>query len=238
MELAKLKPGEVRRVASCDLIVGTGAWAYATGHREAILAEFDEQKRAHPGYFNGEIQILLDHRLEGDRFVGHFARSDFASFVYWRAHGHQDETVRDCFGCAVVRSREGHIVLGVQAGGNLNSGRAYFPSGFIDPADVGADGRIDIDGSILREIVEETGVRAEALTRKSGYILVAAGMSIAIAAEYVSQLSAAALRAQMTANLAREEAPELVEILTVGNLADIAGRPTTPHVEPLLRALL
>lgn len=191
-----------------------------------------------PAYFNGPIRILLDYSIDGDRFAAEFATSDFASFVYWRAHGCADDSVRDCFGCAIVRSAEGHILLGIQASGNLNAGRAYCPSGFIDPADVTADGRIDIDGSIAREIVEETGLDLALLERLPGYMLIVAGPSIAIGVEYRSTLAAGSLRARIMDHLAAEAVPELDDILFVRSPADIDGRPTTPHVPVLLRALL
>lgn len=234
----RIERGDVRRVAQCRLRVGSGAWDYAREHRARILAEFECERRAKPGYFNGPIQIMLDHRIEQDTFIGEFATSDFASFVYWRAQGLVDDTVRDCFGCAVVRSSEGHILLGVQSGGNLNAGRAYCPSGFIDPADVRADGTIDIDGSTAREIEEETGLDMATLTRVPGYILVAADASIAIGVEYRSPLAADELHAVVTENLARQTAPELAGVLMVGASRDLAGHPTTAHIPPLLRALL
>ncbi|MEQ1616190.1 MAG: hypothetical protein ABL904_25845 [Hyphomicrobiaceae bacterium] len=236
--MQRIERGDVRRVAACRLRVGRGEWAYARAHKLQIAAEFKRQREIKPGYFNGPIQILLDHRIEHDTFVGDFATSDFASFVYWRAQGLIDDSVRDCFGCAVVRSREGHVLLGVQAGGNLNAGRAYCPSGFIDPADVRADRTIDIDGSIAREIGEETGLDLSALTRVAGYILVAAEASIAIGVEYRSALVADELRAVVMANLARQATPELAGVLLVASPADLAGIATTAHIPPLLRALL
>ncbi len=234
----RMQRGEIRRVAECRLWVGGRPWAYAVERRREIMAEFENQQAANSGYFNGPIQVLLDHQVERETFSGEFASSDFASFIYWRAHGHGDDTVRDCFGCAIVRSREGHVLLGVQSGGNLNAGRAYCPSGFIDQADVRRDGTIDIDGSIAREIAEETGLDLGALTRTPGYILVAAQSSIAIGVEYRSHLCSDELHAEVTANLARQDEPELAGIVLVGAAEEIEGWPTTAHIPPLLRALL
>jgi len=231
-----MQRGEIRRVAECRLWVGGRPWAYAVERRHEIMAEFESQQAANSGYFNGPIQVLIDHQIERETFTGEFASSDFASFIYWRAHGHVDDTVRDCFGCAIVRSREGHVLLGVQAGGNLNAGRAYCPSGFIDQADVRRDGTIDIDGSIVREIAEETGLDLGALTRTPGYILVAAESSIAIGVEYWSKLPAEQLRAEVLANIARQPDPELADALLVRSPGEV-DRPTTAHTGPLLRAL-
>lgn len=236
--VSRLRSGEVRRVSSCRLHVGRRSWGYAERHRAEALAEFERQRAANAGYFNGEIQIMVDHQVADGCFIGEFARSDFASFIYWRANGHPDDTVRDCFGCAVVRASDGAVLLGVQSAGNLNAGRAYFPSGFIDAADVRSDGSIDIDGSIVREITEETGIAVAALTRQPGYVLVATDASIAVAVEYRSPLTSQQLRSAALRHLAREAAPELSDVLLVRAVSDLEDRQTTPHVLPLLAALL
>ena len=235
--IVRMQHGEVLRVAECRLRVGLRSWAYAQAHRAEIMAEFEHQCAMNPGYFNGQIFILLDHRVEQDTLVGEFAAADFWSFVYWRSRDHADDSVRDCFGCAMVRSCEGHVLLGVQAGGHLNAGRAYCPSGFIDPADVRRDGAIDIDGSITREIAEETGLELRGLTRSPGYVLVAAGASIAIGVEYWTKLPTEQLRVEVLVNLARQSDPELADILLVRSPAELVDRPTAAHIGPLLRAL-
>jgi 8-oxo-dGTP pyrophosphatase MutT (NUDIX family) len=193
---------------------------------------------ANPGFFNGAIQVLTSHEIADDTFTAAFATTDFASFVHWRGLGKSDTADRDCFGCAILRGSDGAILLGVQATGNLNAGRAYCPGGFIDPADVQADGTIDIDGSIAREIGEETGLTPDDLVRQPGYILTAAGISIAIGVEYRSPLTADALRAKILQHLATDATPELADVKIMRRPGDIAGIATSNYVRPLLTALL
>lgn len=208
------------------------------GNAVGIAANWHAQLVKNPSFFNGKIQILTRWKFEAGNFIGDFATTDFASFIHWRGLGFPDPTVRDCFGCAILRSDEGHILLGRQAPGNLNSGRAYCPGGFIDPADVRTDHSIDIDGSIRREIGEETGIDLAVLAREPGYIVVAAHASIAIGVVYRSALSANDLRAQIMAHIASETAPELADVLIVRTPADIADVKTSGYVAPLVQALL
>jgi hypothetical protein len=229
---------DVARVKSCKLAVGAQRWAWANARAADIAAHWRHAVTAKPAYFNGPVLILMHHEIGHGDFAGTFAATDFASFIYWRAMGHPERNVWDCFGCAVLRSADGDMILGVQAGGNLNAGLAYFPSGFIDAADVRADGTIDIDGSVARELTEETGLAVGSFIRSPGYVLAMTTASIAIGIEFRSQLNSAQLRKQILDHIARERSPELVDVRIVRTPADIEGVATTPHVAPLVRALM
>jgi hypothetical protein len=238
MSEAVISQGQVVRVDRCRLGVGPAAWDHGAAHGPAIASHWQAMAARNPSYFNGVIHVLVDHAVADGQFTGTFARTDFATFLHWRSETRSRDRARDCFGCAILRAADGALLLGIQAAGNLNAGRAYCPGGFIDPLDIGADGVIDIDGSIVREIGEETGLTLADLTRTPGYILVAAGMSIAIGVEYRSALPAEALRAAMLRHLASEAAPELADIMIVRTAADLDGVPTSGYVPPLVAALL
>lgn len=231
--------GQVVRVNACHFTIGAARWAYADVLISQISAHWRAAQAANPGYFNGPIQVLVQHAIADGTLSGVFATTDFASFLYWRSQRHKDDdTVRDCFGCAVLRSAEGHMLLAVQAPGHLNSGRAYCPGGFIDTADITAAGTIDIDGSVARELAEETGLAAAELARCPGYILTAADASIAVGIEYRSTLPAEQLRAEILHHLAREATPELADIVIVRNGQDLAGLATANYVPALVAAIL
>jgi hypothetical protein len=228
--------GEVVRVEACELRVGREKWPWAVSNADAIALNWQLQQIRNPSYFNGGIQILTGYRAEGAVFHGMFAATDFASYLHWRGERYPDDSVRDCFGCAILRSAEGHLLLGRQAAGNLNADRAYCPGGFIDPADVG-NGMIDIDGSVTREIVEETGLDVAKLERTPGYLIIAADASIAIGIEYRSELSSALLRAQIMQHIQRETKPELEDVLIVRATADVRLLKTSGYVTPLAEHL-
>lgn len=230
--------GDVVRVAACRLQVARERWPWADARRDEINAAWHRRVAAEPKYFNGAVRLATRTGITDGVFDAHFATIDFASFVYWWDTGFPDGSMRDCFGSAIVRSAEGHCLLGVQARGNLNAGRAYFPGGFIDAADVKPDSSIDIDQSIARELAEETGLEAAALRRTPGYILAAAGCSIAIGIEYSSMLPADELRAQMRAWIAAQAEPELADMLVVRAASDLDGRPVSPYVPLLVADLL
>ena len=225
--------GEVVKVEACELRVGMERWPWAVANADAIALNWQLQQIKNPSYFNGGIQMLTGYRIAGGLFHGTFATTDFASFLHWRGERYPDDSVRDCFGCAILRSAEGHLLLGLQAAGNLNADRAYCPGGFIDWADV-RNRVIDIDGSVIREIVEETGLDVSGLLRTPGCLIIAADASIAIGIEYRSKLSADQLRAQIMQHIEGQIAPELADVLIVREPADIRSLKTTGYVTPLV----
>jgi 8-oxo-dGTP pyrophosphatase MutT (NUDIX family) len=101
-----------------------------------------------------------------------------------------------------------------------NAGRIYFPSGTPDPDDV-AGGRVDLAGSVMRELAEETGLSAADVAPDAGWHAVLAGMRIALMKTLRSAEPAEALRGRILANLARQETPELADIRVVRGPADL-----------------
>jgi 8-oxo-dGTP pyrophosphatase MutT (NUDIX family) len=228
---------ESLRISSCRLTVSPVSWDYAEEHKSQIAAHWEEAQRARPKLFNGTIFLLAKYELQDEALSGTLVRTDFKSFLYWREQGYPECGMRDAFGAAVLRSSEGHVLLGLQSDGHLNSGLAYPPSGMIDQDDV-RDGMIDIDASIVRELEEETGLRPPDFERVPGYILTMLPPFVAIAIEWRSALPAEALRNRILAHVSREAEPELADVVIVRRAAEIDIFPLQPYAVPLLQFLM
>jgi len=229
--------GRSVRIAKCALAVGAERWPYAERHSTEIAEHWQRTRAAHPKMFDGAIFMLRGWSLRDGTFTGNFLRTDFKSYLYWREGGCADASVRDGFGCAVIRSREGHVLLGRQVSGNLNAGLAYPPGGFIDARDV-HQGNVDIEASIARELGEETGLKPADLARVPGYVLTATGPLVSIAIEWRSTLAAEALRACILAHVKRQPAPELDDVVIACSADEIDERTMPPHAGAMLRLFL
>ena len=226
------------RVERCRLMVGDGTWAYADAHCADIAAHWQRRTAESPALFDGRIFLMEALRLEAQTLHAAFLETLFRNLLYWKDQGYPDRSVRDAFGSALIRSREGHVLLGRQAAGHINAGLAYLPGGFIDARDVGPDGAIDIEASIAREIREETGLEAAALARVPGYHVTFAGPLVSIAAEFLSDLTSDELAAAVRAHIAGDVEAELADVVVVRCASDLDGLAMPEFARLLLRALL
>lgn len=226
--------GSVVRIDRCDLRVSDGRWAFADTHHAEIDAHWARRKSDNPAFFNGALYVMTRHVLTDGGLSAELARADFKSVLYWRETGFRDASVADAFGSALIRSGEGHVLLGRQRPGNVNGGLAYLPGGFIDARDERAEGLIDIEASIARELAEETGLTPSMLHRVPGFILTFAGPMLSIAIEYRSAEPAEALRAKIHDHIAAETEPELSDVVVVSSARDLAGLAVPAYVTVLL----
>ena len=140
--------------------------------------------------------------------------------------------MRNCFAMGALRANDGAFLLGVMAAHTANAGRIYFPSGTPEPGDV-VGTAVDLDGSVRREIAEETGISFDTLDAEPGWHAVLAGPRIALMKILHARESAVALRTRILEHLAREPEPELADIRIVRGPADL-----DPCMQPFVTAFL
>ncbi len=233
-----MQPVRVDFVEACDLTVGDAVWAFARENANAIDAHWQRRTTENPSYFNGRIYVLAQSRLQDRVFTGQLIAAEFKAFLYWKETAQTDTSVCDVFGSALIRSGDGAILLGRQRAGNLNAGLVYLPGGFIDPRDRDDEGRVDIRASALREVEEETGLKAHTLAVSEGFLITRVGQQVSIAVELVGDRDAAGMMAFMRDAVAHEAAPELEEIVAVRTVADLDPLPMPEYAQVLLRHVL
>jgi 8-oxo-dGTP pyrophosphatase MutT (NUDIX family) len=129
-------------------------------------------------------------------------------------------------------------LLGRQRAGNLNAGLVYLPGGFIDPRDRDEEGRVDIRASVLREVEEETGLKAHTLAVSEAFLITRVGQQVSIAVELVGDGDAGQMMTFMREAVADEAAPELDEIVAVRTVADLERLPMPEYAQVLLRHVM
>lgn len=215
-------PEGVKRVARCDLAVGAGDWAFARAEAAAIESHWRAEQRRVPTYFNGTIHLLREMTMSDDGIAGALIPTDFKSFLYWRSRNYPAAGVLDAFGSALIQGSDGGIVLGLQRAGNINAGLLYMPGGFIDPRDVGEDGAVDLDASVARELLEETGLEAgRDVVADDGYFLTRSGPHVSIAVPYRAHEPAARLAERVRSHLAGDPGGELADVSAVLRVSDL-----------------
>ena len=158
-------------VSAFDLRCTGGQWRFEAEQRDAIARHWESIIAANPKLWNGRTLICTSAEVDGGVFRAELAEIDYASFVAWRDWGRPDSSVVNCFGVPAVFSSDGALLIGVMSATTLNAGRAYPPSGSLEPKDVRLDGSVDILGNMRTELLEETGLDlAEATPGPMGVI--------------------------------------------------------------------
>ena len=201
-------------VERLDLRLVPRAWPFAVSHRREIDAHFVAKKREKPEIWNGRVLVMHDREIADGTLRGSYFETDFASFLAWRDWGFPPADVNDCFACSALRTPDGAFLLGVMGAHTANAGRIYFPSGTPDPNDV-VDGQVDLEGSVRRELKEETGLDVDEFEAAPDWWAVSADPLLALVKVLRTEEDAVALRARILANLACERLPELADIRIV-----------------------
>lgn len=210
-------------------------WDWARDNRALVEAYWKELSRDNPAYFNGRVLVRRRQALEGGRLSLDYIETDYASFIAFRDHGFPDPTSGNGFAMAALKSADGAYLLGRMADHTSNAGKLYFPAGTPDPQDVLPDGSVDLAGSVLRELVEETGLTTDDVEVTDRWTAVFAGARTAMMRDLRVPTSAEATRGRVQAFIAREEKPELCDLCIVRGPADIDPGAMPPFMQAYLR---
>jgi 8-oxo-dGTP pyrophosphatase MutT (NUDIX family) len=216
----------IRRVASLDLKFERWTWPFAVKNGQAIADNFAAQKALKPELFNGKVLLMRDPEVVGDRLTGRYFETDFATYLTWRDFGFPGDDIFSGFGMGALRDPDGIYLMGEMSPHTANGGRIYFPSGTPDPSDLVGD-RVDIAGSIVREVEEETGLTPADYTAVPGFHCVIAKPAIAIVQVLELKARAPQVKDKILANLARETLPEFSAVHLIRDAGDIT--PTMPR---------
>jgi 8-oxo-dGTP pyrophosphatase MutT (NUDIX family) len=103
-----------------------------------------------------------------------------------------------------------------------NPGRIYFPAGTPDPTTCGET--VDLLGSVMRELAEETGLTAADVAVAPGWQAVVDASRVALMKPIDVPYPASEARTRMLRHLASEPQPELSDVRIVRSAADLDPR--------------
>ena len=225
-------------VGELDFALEPTRWTFAQERATDVAAHWAKLLAAKPALYNGRVLLLGRRELVprsngGLRLNGVFFETTYADYVAWRAFGHPGEPVDNCFSMAALRGADGAFLLGEMASHTYNAGQIYFPSGTPDPTDV-FDGKVDLDASVRRELLEETGLSADAGAMNPGWTVVFAPQRVACMKLISLALSAEEAKARIETFLSADPDAEFARVHVVGRLADIDEARTPAFVSAYL----
>lgn len=215
----------VETVNALDITLNAAPWRFTQAQHDAIAAHFARLQDAKPALWNGPVLLFRHCVIADGMFHAEAFRTDYASFLAWLdgLDGGAEIVagVRNCFACPVVESRDGAFMLGEMAPHTANAGQIYFPCGTPDLDDL-VGNSVDLDGSVARELREETGILTADLVQVPGWTAISNGPYVALLRRFRSVLPADALRDRVHRHLRVEQNPELSDVVMVRDRAGIS----------------
>jgi 8-oxo-dGTP pyrophosphatase MutT (NUDIX family) len=215
-------PHSIHRVRAVRARLAPFDWAFARERRAAIDAHWATLVAGKPSMFNGRVLMQTQGRLAGDVFEAAYGDVDYASFLAWRDFGYPPAGgVRNGFAMAALRAADGAFLLGEMGPHTANAGKVYFASGTPDPGDVRPDGTVDLAGSVLRELAEETGLLPDEISVADAWTVLLNPVRAAFMRPVTLGMPADEARRLMLSRIATQSRPELSGIVVVRSPADL-----------------
>lgn len=217
-------PIQITELDRVEITVERWQWEFAIRQRMEIDQHFARRQRERPTIWNGRVFLLNRYEISAGVLQGSSFETDYASFLAWYDWGFRDAGVFNVFAAAALRAADGAYLVGEMAQSTAAAGQMYFPSGTPDREDVGAEGALDLAGSVGRELLEETGLDIGALAAEPGWTLVRDSGFVALMKRLTACQNAAELRSRIMHHLANEAQPEFSDIRIVRGRADLDAR--------------
>jgi 8-oxo-dGTP pyrophosphatase MutT (NUDIX family) len=215
---------QIARVFELRSTFEPSPWPWAEANRSTIEAHWAEKTRDKPRMFNGRVLLVSSLDLNGERCRATYFETGFADFLAWRDLGYPDPTIANGYAMGALRGSDGAYVCGVMGGHTANAGRVYFPSGTPDPSDLRPDGTVDLSGSVIRELEEETELDSTHYRAAEDWIVVRRWPAVAFFRQIACTEPAEAVAERIRRNIARQSDPELSDARVIRGPEDIDPR--------------
>ncbi|MEH0069672.1 GNAT family N-acetyltransferase [Pannonibacter sp. Pt2-lr] len=212
-------------------------WSFEAREAKAIAAHWQELTSANPNLWNGRKLHTLQVKHDKGHLTARCAEVNYASFLAWRDWGAPDRAAYNLFGSAIVRSSDGALLYGIMGPKTANHGACYPPAGNLDLSDLRPDGSVDVEGSIARELLEETGLDINT-ARKGTLFALFDGQRICIGQELTFDAAAEELRTRMLAHAATDPEEELEDIVILRQAEDLKAYRSPGYAKAIARSLL
>ncbi|MGA8170586.1 MAG: NUDIX hydrolase [Methylocystis sp.] len=203
-------------------------WEFDRDAGGEIAAHWRDRTKINPSLYDGRVLLAsrVETRVDADNLTVlevDFFETRFSRFLAWRDFGFPDREVYNCFSMPALRSIDGGFLLGEMGAGHSSAGQLYFPCGTPDLSDIVGE-TVDLGGSIVRELAEETGVSITRRMFAPDWRIVFDGQRVACVNIVDWPEPAHLLLARVERHIAAEEKPELAGARVVLRREELADR--------------
>lgn len=225
----------ITHIETLDVRCAARAWPWAEANSRAIDAYWKAATERQPKLFDGPVFMFADVQVEGSTLRAVCFETGFSRLLYAKAKGFPDPLIVNGFAMAALCAADGAFLLGVMGDETANAGQIYFPSGTPDPSDRQRGGALDLMGSVVRELAEETGLQAGDYEVGHGWTLVRDGGFLALCRLIRLADKANEARSRILQSIRHLKEQELSDIRIVRGPSDIDGSTMPRFVQAYLR---
>lgn len=191
-------------------------WDFAEAEAARIDAHWAARLARTPAMYDGPVLLARKAAVESEA-GGRLLRIEafetrFSRFLAWRDFGWPDTSVYNFFAMPALRSSDGAWLVGEMGPAHSAAGQRYFPGGTPDPGDVTESGEVDLFGSLVRELAEETGLPAAEGVAAGGWTVIFDRQRVACMRRIDWPAPGEAIRERVRRFLAAEAEPELSDV--------------------------
>jgi 8-oxo-dGTP pyrophosphatase MutT (NUDIX family) len=219
-------PSLIATVTQIEARLEDWRWHWSENNREVIAAHWQTLSANNENIFDGTVLLMHRGALKGDLYQSGYFKTPYSHFMALRDLGVPDPSVRNGFSCAALKTQDGAYLLGIMAEHTSNACKIYFAAGTPDLEDCHGD-RVDIEGSALREMQEETGFSSDDVQQEGRITLVDEGFRVAFLCHMTLKMTAQSALERFAQWNSRQTAPELAGLHVVRSKADL--RPAQMH---------
>lgn len=174
---------------------------------DAIERNWLSEKARQPALFDGKVVLLSQLAWRGGMLKGRCHLVRYATFMYWRSLRPVD-SAEHVYAHAVLVSGDNALVAIRMASHTVNAGLAYFAAGSFEAVDFDAEGRVDLDFNMRREVMEETGIDLADAVAEPRIMALSKSTGTVVFRRYRHPAMADDLAAAIRAHVARDPEPE------------------------------
>ncbi len=222
------------RIFSLDAVrlgVDAGEHPWLVSERAAINAHWAREQVERPWLFNGTIMIHRGLTLEHGVISGTSHRAPYAGLLHW-VRTQPEADVWHLFGSAVMLSSDGAMLLIRMAAKTANAGKVYAPAGSLDESDI-KGGAVDVEGSIIREAREETGLDLAHAAAERHLLCWRNGRRVAVFRRFRFPETADMLAERIREHIRTDPEEEIEDVVVVRAPQD-AGPTAPPYMQAMI----
>ncbi|MGL4322943.1 MAG: NUDIX hydrolase [Beijerinckiaceae bacterium] len=222
-------------IRDIDARLESYTWSFSAERRADIELHWQTLIAQKPKMFNGRVLLQHQGAVRDGIFYARYFETDYADFIAWQHMGNPPPAMRNGFAMAALKTSDGAFLLGEMGAHTVNAGKIYFAAGTPDRNDVTPDGRVDLAGSVMRELGEETGLTPADVQTGAGWTIVMDAARVAFMRAVTIAMPAVEARALIRARIAGQDEPELSDIVIIrpGDETQAARMP--PFMQHYLR---